>query len=130
MYFNVLFPREAPDKQDHDYVDFVVYLPRRHTLTNRSTSNHGTSNGGYEDSTGNTIQLINVPHNVVTAAIGAQYVNPMNGNRTSNFAIPVGEGEWSQYGLKPEENRAREEARNGEIFYQVSHLVLKEFLAY
>lgn len=134
LYVNVHVPREAPEKQDHGDVDFVVYLPRRYTLTHQNKTHPGISkvvpipNGGANEGNTGNIQSINVPHNVVSAAIGAQYVNPMNGNRTSNFAIPVGRGEWSQYGLEPEENRVREEARNAEIFYQVCHLAFRESL--
>jgi hypothetical protein len=45
----------------------------------------------------------------------------MDGNRTSNFAIPISSGEWAQCGPEEgeEETKARKEAGDSGIFYQV-----------
>lgn len=113
LYAHVQVPLEAPEKQDHGDLDFVVYLPRGHTTAGQTPVNNDAPDGEGE------VQSINVPHSIVSAAIGAKYTNPVDGNRTSNFAIPIDSGEWAQYGLEAEEKHAREEAKNGEIYFQV-----------
>lgn len=115
LYAHVGVPREAPQKEDHGDLDFMVCLPRR-SITNTNAPNVGDGSA-MEDAPGS----INVPHDLVAVAIGAKHCNPMEGNRTSNFAVPVMQGEWAQFGHEEEEAQARAEA-GAEIFYQVCHL--------
>ncbi|KAL0578635.1 G4 quadruplex nucleic acid binding protein [Marasmius crinis-equi] len=63
LYEHVAVPHEAPQKQDYGDVDFVVYYPR----SGRSS----------------------VPHEEIQEALGATHVIPAEGNRTSNFAVPI-----------------------------------------
>ncbi len=63
LYDRVSVPREAPEKVDYGDLDFVVTDPK---------PVYGSS----------------VPHEVIKQAIGAKYVNAMEGNRTSNYAVP------------------------------------------
>ncbi|KAG6900338.1 hypothetical protein C0993_012295 [Termitomyces sp. T159_Od127] len=43
----------------------------------------------------------------------------MDGNRTSNFAVPIAVGEWTTLGHEPEEKEARRLTQDGDIYYQV-----------
>ncbi|KAH9891611.1 hypothetical protein C8Q73DRAFT_746703 [Cubamyces lactineus] len=59
LYMHVAVPHESPEKVDHGDLDFVVCGPRTSNLT----------------------------HDEVKAALRAAHSVPMEGNRTSNFAI-------------------------------------------
>ncbi|KAF8903168.1 hypothetical protein CPB84DRAFT_1775029 [Gymnopilus junonius] len=87
-------PHEAPEKKDHGDVDFLVSDPK-HPYTS------------------------SVPHDVIKKLIGAEYVIPMEGNRTSNYAIPVHPGEWAHFGLSALEEEKRAASEEGKIYYQV-----------
>ncbi|KAF9267441.1 hypothetical protein L218DRAFT_920302 [Marasmius fiardii PR-910] len=63
FYAHVAVPREAPEKEDHGDIDFVVCTPKS--------------------------GLAVVPHIDIQKALGATHVIPMEGNRTSNFAVPI-----------------------------------------
>jgi hypothetical protein len=93
----------------------MVCLPRRqHT---NPTQNSLESSATNED----TNVSVNVPHDIVAAVLKAKHFNPMDGNRTSNFAVPILEKDWSVLGqdeAEAEEN-ARKEAGEEGIFYQV-----------
>jgi hypothetical protein len=104
LYSFVAVPAEAPEKGDYGDLDFVVAGPKHNEMVPANT-------------------LVNVPHERVQAAIDAQYVNPMEGNRTSNFAVPVSQGEWGLLGHAQEENNCRQAAEAGVIFYQVRSYV-------
>jgi hypothetical protein len=98
LYSFAAVPFEAPQKSDHGDLDFVVACPKVK-----------------EDSV-----IVNVPHEEVRRTIGAKYFIPMDGNRTSNFAIPVKKGEWSAVGHGKEEDESRRVAQEDEeIYYQV-----------
>jgi len=97
LYLFVAIPTEAPEKPDFGDLDFVVACPK-------PGINHA---------------LINVPHEVVQETIGARFSNPVDGNRTSNFAVPVSQGEWGPLGHLQYEEEKRRDADAGEIFYQV-----------
>jgi len=43
----------------------------------------------------------------------------MDGNRTSNFAVPIAQGEWGPLGHRKDEEEKRRDAAGGELFYQV-----------
>ncbi|KDQ62439.1 hypothetical protein JAAARDRAFT_30349 [Jaapia argillacea MUCL 33604] len=69
LYGLVEVPREAPEKTDHGDLDFIVAFPKE----------------GLE-------------HSEVKAALGASASIPLDGNRTSHFAVPaeMGEDEYIQ----------------------------------
>ncbi|KAJ7475721.1 hypothetical protein FB451DRAFT_254437 [Mycena latifolia] len=69
LYSIVSTPYEAPEKQDHGDLDFLVCEPRNAT---------------------------EVPHEEVKALLNATHVVPMSGNRTSSYAVPVQKGEWPE----------------------------------
>jgi hypothetical protein len=96
IYSIVSTPYEAPEKNDHGDLDFLVCEP----LT------------GAE-----------VPHEKVQALLDAKYVVPMPGNRTSSYAVPIDDGEWAKLGHAAEEEKAPRQAKEtdnqGDIFYQV-----------
>lgn len=104
LYSFVVVPYEAPEKTDYGDLDFVVAGPK-----------------SKRPSTGSTTDSVNVPHEIVQEAIGARYTIPMEGNRTSNFAVAVAQREWNQLGHGQEETKCRHEAEAGEIYYQVSN---------
>ncbi|SJL07540.1 uncharacterized protein ARMOST_10890 [Armillaria ostoyae] len=66
VYTQVCTPLEAPEKQDHGDIDFLVYSPE-----------HLPS------------------HDTVKELLGAAHVLPMPGPRTSNYAIPIPEDEFN-----------------------------------
>ncbi|KAF8895530.1 hypothetical protein BD779DRAFT_1500014 [Infundibulicybe gibba] len=101
FYKHVVIPVEAPGKPDHGDLDFVVVGPLR------------------EDGTSDKAESMNVPHARVAQALGASVVIPMEGNRTSNFAVPVSAGEWARLGCAQAEERGRDAAPGRGIFYQV-----------
>jgi hypothetical protein len=69
LYAHVKVPPEAPGKPDHGDLDFLVACPRR----------------------------LNVAPADVCASLGASASIPMEGNRTSHFAVP-----FATYGLSQE----------------------------
>lgn len=103
LYTFVSVPYEAPEKIDYGDLDFVVAGPKSKRPPMESTTDS-----------------VNVPHEIVQEAIGARYAIPMEGNRTSNFAVVVAQGEWNQLGHGQEETKCRHGAEAGEIYYQVS----------
>ncbi|KAJ7650406.1 hypothetical protein FB45DRAFT_986465 [Roridomyces roridus] len=97
LYSVVSTPFEAPEKQDHGDVDFLVCEPR-------------------------DARALEVPHAQVQAALNAKYVIPAAGNRTSNYACLVERGEWSKLGYGAEEEARRSAAaqdNQADIYYQV-----------
>lgn len=94
FYDRVGVPREAPEKVDYGDLDFLVTDPK---------PIYGTF----------------VPHEVIKQAIGARYVNAMDGNRTSNYAVPINYGQWTTLSYGAEEEESRSATEDGEIYYQV-----------
>ncbi|KAF7327843.1 hypothetical protein MKEN_00364100 [Mycena kentingensis (nom. inval.)] len=90
LYAVVSTPAEAPEKLDHGDLDLLVCEPF----------------------SGNE-----VPHEEVQALLGATYVVPAPGNRTSSYAIRIEQGDWA--GNESEEQQARQLAEGQDIFYQV-----------
>jgi len=43
----------------------------------------------------------------------------MEGNRTSNYAVPISSGEWAAFGYSTKEDDKRKEVAGGQIFYQI-----------
>ncbi|XP_006462523.1 hypothetical protein AGABI2DRAFT_193648 [Agaricus bisporus var. bisporus H97] len=115
LYVHVGVPSEAPEKENYGDLDIVVCLPRQQATPAQNPSNSPETR---EDE---DIPAVNVPHELVISRLRAQYSNPMDGNRTSNFAIAIPSGEWAQCGPLEgeEETKAREEAGSSSIFYQV-----------
>lgn len=93
LYTWVGVPIEAPEKLDHGDLDFLVATPKDQNT--RSLS-----------------------HQVIKEILGAEFVIPMEGNRTSNYAVPISLGEWAPFGHSTEEDEKRKEAADGQIFYQ------------
>ncbi|KAK7056812.1 hypothetical protein VNI00_002529 [Paramarasmius palmivorus] len=69
-YVEVAVPSEAPEKETHGDIDYLVCTPRVPTSG-----------------------AVNVPHETIKDALGAAHVIPMEGNRTSNFAVPISQAE-------------------------------------
>ncbi|KAJ6544808.1 hypothetical protein DFH09DRAFT_990326 [Mycena vulgaris] len=69
LYAIVSTPYEAPEKEDHGDLDFLVCEP---------------------------LKGVEVPHEEVQAVLNAKHVVPMPGNRTSSYALPVEKGEWAE----------------------------------
>ncbi|KAG6825010.1 hypothetical protein H0H92_005101 [Tricholoma furcatifolium] len=97
LYEHVAVPFEAPEKTSYGDVDFVVAFPKVEAPGSQ----------------------VNIPHEVVQKTLEARHANVMDGNHTSNFAVPVAPGEWRELGYDAEEDEARKLADNGDIFYQV-----------
>jgi hypothetical protein len=95
IYEQVGVPCEAPEKVDHGDLDFTVV-------------------GLAKD---NVLQLGQNSLDQVKVALGASFSIELDGNRTSNFAVPVPQGEWGQFGHGDKEAQYRR--AYGEIFYQV-----------
>lgn len=113
LYTHVATPIEAPEKLDHGDLDFTVAGPRELESGVEDPSQAATKD----------VAKVNVPHERVKSIIGATYCNGMEGNRTSNFAIPVPEGEWAHLGHAEEEQQRRcEVGGSGQIYYQVRYL--------
>ena len=94
LYTYVGVPREAPEKLSHGDLDFLVAVPK-------------------------PLHVHNVPHKCIKNAVGAMHVVPMDGNRTSNYAIPVLSDDWRTYGHAEDEIQFRKSATNQQIYYQV-----------
>ena len=114
LYIHVGIPRVAPEKVDYGDLDLIVCLPRQHTIPTQSSVAFNTSDSEQRLS-------VHVSHEIVAATIKARHLNPMDGNRISNYAIPILEGEWAVYGLAEAtaEDKARKDAGEEGIFYQV-----------
>ncbi|KAJ3503985.1 hypothetical protein NLJ89_g8179 [Agrocybe chaxingu] len=95
FYECVGVPTEAPEKLDHGDLDFLAAIPK----------------APFTDSS--------VPHECIRDAICATYMNPMEGNRTSNYAVPIKPGAWAEFGFAGLEHQCRKDVENGEIYYQV-----------
>ncbi|KAJ7170574.1 hypothetical protein C8R43DRAFT_979893 [Mycena crocata] len=96
LYAVVSTPYEAPEKDDHGDLDFLVCEPRT--------------------------TEIEVPYETVQAVLNAKHVVPMPGNRTSSYAVPVEIGEWGAFGHASDETTRREVAKTDdqhELYYQV-----------
>jgi hypothetical protein len=91
LYTWVGVPIEAPEKLDHGDLDFLVATPKDQTPS----------------------------HQVIKEILGAEFIIPMEGNRTSNYAVPIPPGEWALFGHSAEEDDKRKEVADGQIFYQV-----------
>ncbi|KDR82865.1 hypothetical protein GALMADRAFT_238482 [Galerina marginata CBS 339.88] len=94
LYAWVGVPTEAPEKQDHGDLDLLVCMPK---------PPHSSF----------------IPHEVLKRAIGAEHVIAMDGNRTSNYAVPIQPGEWSPFGNASEEEEKRSTSEDRKIYYQV-----------
>ncbi|KAF8073591.1 hypothetical protein FPV67DRAFT_1376021, partial [Lyophyllum atratum] len=108
LYQHVAVPFEAPEKTSYGDVDFVVAGPKI-----------GIDSAGAEV----VGAPVNVAHALVQEAIGARYTNPQEGNRTSNFAVPIAKGGWGLLNHGREEDEARRAVSGGDIFYQESQLL-------
>jgi len=95
LYTYVGVPHEAPEKLSYGDLDFLVAVPKF----------HGHS----------------VPHTCIKKAVGAMHVVAMDGNRTSNYAIPVPSDDWQKYGHADDSIQFHESATNQQIFYQACH---------
>ena len=104
LYTWVGVPIEGPEKLDHGDVDFLVAIPK-----NQSN--------------------LPVSHQVIKEILGAEFMVPMEGNRTSNYAIPIFPGEWAPFGHSSEEEDKRKKATNGQIFYQVINLTIEYLIS-
>ena len=121
LYVHVGVPHVAPEKMDHGDLDLIVSLPRRHTILTQSSVVLHTS----DSESGDSKLPVHVSHEVVAAIIKAKHFNAMDGNRISNYAVPISEGAWAVHGLieaEAEEN-ARKDAGEEAIYYQVPHPV-------
>jgi len=118
LYIHVGIPRVAPEKMDHGDLDLIVCLPRWHAISTQSSVVLNTSDSEQRLS-------VHVSPEVVAATIKARHLNPMDGNRISNYAVPISEGEWAVYGLAEAkaEDKARKDAGEEGIFYQVRHSI-------
>jgi len=94
LYTWVGVPVEAPEKVDHGDLDLLVAIPKPPRMTL-------------------------VSHEDVKEAIGAKFAIPMDGNRTSNYAVPVQLGEWGTLGHADDEEQKRIASEDSEIYYQV-----------
>ena len=91
LYTWVGVPNEAPEKPDYGDLDFLVAIPINQSLS----------------------------HQVIKEVLGAKLVIPMEGNRTSHYAIPISPGEWAPFGHSAEEDEKRKMVTGEQIFYQV-----------
>ena len=73
LYSFVAIPVEAPEKLDYGDLDFLVAGPKPCVETGE--------------------ERVAVPHGMVQAALGAKHVIPMDGYRTSNYAVPISKDE-------------------------------------
>ena len=94
LYTWVRVPIEVPETLDYGDLDFVVAIPKNQSFQSLS-------------------------HQITKETLGAEFVIPMEGNRTSNYAIPISPGEWALFGHSAEEDDKRKTVADGQIFYQV-----------
>ncbi|KAJ3895454.1 hypothetical protein GG344DRAFT_38886 [Lentinula edodes] len=104
FYVHVAVPAEAPEKTDHGDLDFVVFCPRNLSAPHS----------------------VNVPHELIKAALGATHCILEEGNRTSNFAIVVDRGTWGHLGCTEQEEKSRQSAGEHDIYCQVDVHVCAE----
>ncbi|KAF6755919.1 hypothetical protein DFP72DRAFT_1118832 [Ephemerocybe angulata] len=116
LYSFVTVPVEAPEKRDYGDLDLLVAGPKPRAGT------HGTDLEG----DGDARNVVTISHAVVQEALGAKHAMPMDGFRTSNYAVPVQQGEWKKFGCSLEEEASRSVSPNSEIFYQVDIHVCKD----
>lgn len=105
LYSHVTVPIEAPEKPNYGDLDILVYLPKR--IGEEATVHMSASTTPA------------VTPGIVGQAIGARYSNLMDGNRTSNYAVPIEPGAWALLGCELDEQEGRKHAPGGAIFYQV-----------
>lgn len=115
LYTCVSVPREAPQKEDYGDVDFLVAEPKF------QMSNIAEDSGLFARDP-DTSSGLSAPHALMKRALQAKHVIPWEGNRTSNYAVPVQPGEWEPLGYGQLEMERRAEAPGSEIFYQVRDL--------
>ncbi|KAH6912670.1 hypothetical protein BKA70DRAFT_1097375 [Coprinopsis sp. MPI-PUGE-AT-0042] len=108
LYTLVTVPIEAPEKETHGDLDILVAVPKS-SLTI----------GGNTQALGSEPLSPFVAPSVVQAVLGATHLVACEGNRTSNFAVPIEVGEWAPLGYEAEEQVARKESEDGRIYYQV-----------
>ena len=94
LYTYVGVPIETPEKLDHGDLDFLVAFPKNQSLS----------------------------HEVIKETLGAKFMIPMEGNRTSNYAVPILLGEWAPFCHSAEEDE-RKKVTDGQIFYQVRNRI-------
>ncbi|KAF8798935.1 hypothetical protein BYT27DRAFT_7202663 [Phlegmacium glaucopus] len=94
LYTWVGIPIEAPEKLNHGDLDFLVAAPKTQSAESLS-------------------------HQMIKETLGATFMIPMEGNRTSNYAVPISPGEWAPFGHSAEEDDKRSKVNDGQIFYQV-----------
>lgn len=115
LYTYVSVPKEAPQKEDYGDLDFLVAEPK-FQLSNIA-EDPSLLAGDSEATSG-----VSAAHALVKRTLLAKHVIPWEGNRTSNYAVPVQLGEWEAFGEGHLEMERRTEAPNSEIFYQVRDL--------
>lgn len=108
LYDYVAVPFEAPEKATYGDLDIVVSVPK----SSAEMRSVGVVEGERDP--------VSVPHATVQKTIGAKYVIPMEGNRTSNFAVPILRGEWKAFNHGKDEDEAWQANEGGELFYQES----------
>jgi hypothetical protein len=110
LYARVAVPREAPGKTDHGDLDFVVTSCRCGETT---TSANKTAAGA-------------VPHIEVLRALGATHMNPIAGNRTSNYAVPIPREIWPPVGPGDHDDDDAQKQESPERYCQVDVHVCKD----
>lgn len=98
FYTLVGVPVEAPEKRDYGDLDLLVC---------KAKSPYKTY----------------IPHEIMKLALGAEHVIAQDANRTSNYAVPIPNGEWGSFGLALEEMNYRKLSENRHIYYQVNELL-------
>ncbi|RXW16467.1 hypothetical protein EST38_g9394 [Candolleomyces aberdarensis] len=96
LYSFVAVPVEAPEKTDYGDLDFLVAGPK-------------PTETGVERSA--------IPHGMVQAALGAKHVIPVDGNRTSNYALPISVDECKVFSNLVQDDSFS--TSNLEVFFQV-----------
>ncbi|KAJ3512081.1 hypothetical protein NMY22_g15440 [Coprinellus aureogranulatus] len=119
LYTYVSVPKEAPEKEDYGDLDFLVTEPR---FQLSKTAEDPSLPGGVSE----VPDGLSAAHVLVKRALRAKHVIPWEGNRTSNYAVPVQMGEWEPFGYGQLEMQRRSEATASEIFYQVDIHVCKD----
>ena len=96
LYTWVGVPIEAPEKLDYGDLDFVVATPKIQSMS----------------------------HQVIKEILEAKLVIPMEGNRTSHYAIPISPGEWGHFSEEDDKNK---KATDMQIFYQVRRVKMERY---
>jgi hypothetical protein len=97
LYSFVAIPVEAPEKADYGDLDFLVAGPKPCVETG--------------------VERVAIPHGMVQTVLGAKHVIPMDGNRTSNYAVPISGDECKAFLNLVEDDPCR--TSNSEVFFQV-----------